>query len=434
MRIVWADKGRRTLKYHQLLSEVLELSDAEKALVTVLLLRGAQAPGELRTRTDRLHGFADREAVEVVLADLAARPEPLVRELPRQRGQHDSRWVHLLGDVPLGDAVVAEPASHGRPRGGARRTARRPATSECGRPTTRSRRRTPTTSSTSCSGSSRSRRWLLDRVAAHADGGPVVEVGCGPGHVTAYLADAGADASRRRPVAGDGRGGAAPVPGRGLPGRRPAPADPADVGARLVGGPRVVLAHPPRGLRAPRRARRTARPLVPGGWLVVGAARRLRGPAQRRAGSTCRSTSTSSCTTRARWCAQVEAAGLTDIEWYHRGPITARGETTQRLYVVGRKPAACHAQVLFSSTSGHGHVIPMLPLARAFREAGHDVLWATAAQATSLVTAAGIEAVASGASGAEEAALRRRGAGLMPSPWGLPSGRRSCSPGCSVRR
>ena len=37
--------------------------------------------------------------------------------------------------------------------------------------------------------------WLLDRVAAHADGGPVVEVGCGPGHVTAYLADAGADAT-----------------------------------------------------------------------------------------------------------------------------------------------------------------------------------------------------------------------------------------------
>ena len=111
MRIVWADKGRRTLKYHQLLSEVLELNDAEKALVTVLLLRGAQAPGELRTRTDRLHGFADREEVEVVLADLAARPDPLVRELPRQRGQHDNRWVHLLGDVPVADAAHADPAS-----------------------------------------------------------------------------------------------------------------------------------------------------------------------------------------------------------------------------------------------------------------------------------------------------------------------------------
>ena len=57
-------------------------------------------------------------------------------------------------------------------------------------------------------------------------------------------------------------------------------------------------------------------------------------------------------------------------------------------------------RVLFSSTSGHGHVIPMLQLARAFQAAGHDVLWATAAQATPRVTAAGVDAVASGASGA----------------------------------
>ncbi len=64
-------------------------------------------------------------------------------------------------------------------------------------------------------------------------------------------------------------------------------------------------------------------------------------------------------------------------------------------------------RVLFSSTSGHGHVIPMLQLARAFRAAGHDVLWATAAQATPLVTAAGIEAVSAGAHGVEEAGLRR---------------------------
>jgi UDP:flavonoid glycosyltransferase YjiC (YdhE family) len=63
-------------------------------------------------------------------------------------------------------------------------------------------------------------------------------------------------------------------------------------------------------------------------------------------------------------------------------------------------------RVLFSSTSGYGHVIPMLPLARAFRAAGHDVLWATAEQALPLVVAAGIDAVASGASGPEEAALR----------------------------
>jgi UDP:flavonoid glycosyltransferase YjiC (YdhE family) len=79
-------------------------------------------------------------------------------------------------------------------------------------------------------------------------------------------------------------------------------------------------------------------------------------------------------------------------------------------------------RVLFSSTSGYGHVIPMLQLARAFQAAGHDVLWATAAQSTSLVTAAGVEAVASGASGVEEAAIRRdlrtRGESVEPAARG----------------
>src|SRR3954451_15565639 len=96
VRVVWADTGRRTLKYHQLLSDVLELDDAERALVTLLLLRGPQAPGELKARAERLHGFSDRGEVEAVRAGLAARPEPLTRELPRQHGQHDARWVHLL--------------------------------------------------------------------------------------------------------------------------------------------------------------------------------------------------------------------------------------------------------------------------------------------------------------------------------------------------
>jgi UDP:flavonoid glycosyltransferase YjiC (YdhE family) len=63
-------------------------------------------------------------------------------------------------------------------------------------------------------------------------------------------------------------------------------------------------------------------------------------------------------------------------------------------------------RVLFSSTSGFGHIIPMLQLAAAFRDAGHEVLFATAAQATPLVTEAGIDAVAAGAHGAEEKALR----------------------------
>ena len=71
LRIVWSDTGRRTLKYHQTLSESLDLADDERAVLTVLLLRGPQAPGELRTRTERLHPFADRAEVEACLERMA---------------------------------------------------------------------------------------------------------------------------------------------------------------------------------------------------------------------------------------------------------------------------------------------------------------------------------------------------------------------------
>ncbi len=100
LRIVWADTGRRTLKYHQVLTERLGLEPDEQALLTVLLLRGAQATGELRTRTERLHGFSDRGEVEACLLRMAARPQPLVQELERGPRQQDPRWIHLLGPVP----------------------------------------------------------------------------------------------------------------------------------------------------------------------------------------------------------------------------------------------------------------------------------------------------------------------------------------------
>ena len=307
VRIVWADKGRRTLKYHQLLSEVLELNDAEKALVTVLLLRGAQAPGELRTRTDRLHGFADRGEVEVVLADLAARPEPLVRELPRQRGQHDSRWVHLLGDVPQAESAVAEAAP------AVDREAVLAAGAEARDQRVRSSYDAVATGYADHLVdellAQPFERWLLDRIAAHADGGPVVEVGCGPGHVTAYLAEAGRRRDRHRPLAGHGRGGAAAVPGRGLPGRRPAPADAADVRRGLDRRPRVVLPHPPGRVRAPRRPRLPSRGRCSPAGGSSSACTPAPGSATSTSGSTRRSTSTSSCTTWPRWCAWSRRPG-----------------------------------------------------------------------------------------------------------------------------
>lgn len=336
VRVVWADKGPRTLKYHQVLVELLDLGPDERALVTVLLLRGPQAPGALRTRAERLHGFADRQEVEGCLARLAALPSPLVRELPRQPGQQDTRWAHELGPVDAG-AAAATPAD----------TVDREGVLADGVEARDDRiRATYDTVATSYAdqlvdeleGDLPFERWLLDRVAAHADGGPVVEVGCGPGHVTAYLARAGADAS-----------GIDLSPGMVAEARRRFPDGSYEVGdlRRLMrpttsGGWAAVLGwysliHLAES-ELPDAVASLARPLAPGGWLVLGlhAGDRIRRIEE--------------------WFGHVvsldfvphdpetvagivAAAGLEDVEWYHRGPHTHRGESTQRLYIVGRKPA-----------------------------------------------------------------------------------------------
>ena len=96
-RIVHAGAGSRATKYRQVLDERLELDDAERAVLTLLLLRGAQTPGELRSRAERMHPFADSAEAERALDSLRARPEPLVSEHDRQPGQRERRWTHLLG-------------------------------------------------------------------------------------------------------------------------------------------------------------------------------------------------------------------------------------------------------------------------------------------------------------------------------------------------
>ena len=338
VRIVWADTGRRTLKYHQLLSEVLELDDAERAVITLLLLRGAQAPGELKTRAERLHAFADRGEVEGVLAGLAARPEPLTRELPRQRGQHDSRWVHLLGDVPVAatgpvaDAVPAVDREAVLSEGGAARDQRVRAAYDAVATSYAEHLADELTEGLPFE------RWLLDRVARHADGGPVVEVGCGPGHVTAYLAEAGADAigldlspamveeARRRFPDGDYQVGDL----RRLMRPTSAPGWSAVLGWYSL----IHLA----ASELPDAVAALTRPLAAGGWLVLAL----------HAGDEVRHHDSWFDTEvdldfvlhdPTTVVALVESAGLRDVEWYLRGPIQPRGETTQRLYVVGRKPA-----------------------------------------------------------------------------------------------
>jgi uncharacterized protein YceH (UPF0502 family) len=97
-RVIHAGGGSRAVKYRHVLDEALGIDGRELALVTVLLLRGPQTLNELRARTDRMADFDGNDDVERDLDRLAARPEPLVRRIPRQAGQREDRYVTLLAD------------------------------------------------------------------------------------------------------------------------------------------------------------------------------------------------------------------------------------------------------------------------------------------------------------------------------------------------
>ena len=334
VRVVWESTGQRALKYHQRLEEHLDLAGDERALVTLLLLRGPQSPGELRTRTERLHAFADRDAVEACLRRLAARTTPLVRELDRRPGQQDHRWCHLLGPVDLPEDPVAAASAVDRDAvladGPEARDAKVRAAYDL-----------VAGSYADALGDELNHKpfdaWLLDRVAGLAEGDPVVEVGCGPGQVAARLAVAGAD-----------------VTGLDL-----SPAMVAEARRRVssvsfeVGDLRALI-RPPRALGwgavvawyalvhfAPSELGPTmaglARPLRPGGWLAlalhVGAQVRhttdlfghevdldfvLHDPAE--------------------VLAAVRGSGLEVVESYRRSPLAGVEVETERFYVLARAP------------------------------------------------------------------------------------------------
>jgi len=96
--------GSRAAKFRHLLDEALSLTPSELALLAVLMLRGPQTLGELRTRSDRLYSFGSTEDVERALESLAERE--LVERVPRRPGQKEDRYRQLLG----GDDERAAPA------------------------------------------------------------------------------------------------------------------------------------------------------------------------------------------------------------------------------------------------------------------------------------------------------------------------------------
>ncbi|HSL68879.1 MAG TPA: YceH family protein [Longimicrobiales bacterium] len=100
----------RAKRYRQALSESLHLHPAETAAMCVLMLRGAQTTGEIRTRTARLFEFVDLKHVEVTLQALMTLPTPLVGQLPRRPGQKEVRYAHLLSGEPSAETTELAPA------------------------------------------------------------------------------------------------------------------------------------------------------------------------------------------------------------------------------------------------------------------------------------------------------------------------------------
>jgi uncharacterized protein len=90
--LAWRSEGVRTEKWQQSVVRRWGLDRAGKALMTLLLLRGAQTPGELRTRSERLNPFSTLQDVEEALQRMATIDEPLVTEQPRRAGQKEIRW------------------------------------------------------------------------------------------------------------------------------------------------------------------------------------------------------------------------------------------------------------------------------------------------------------------------------------------------------
>jgi uncharacterized protein len=86
--------GSRAAKYRHLLAEALPMDGAEQAILCVLMLRGAQTPGELKQRSERMHGFADLAGVHETLLRLIERG--LVARLERRPGHKEERYLHLL--------------------------------------------------------------------------------------------------------------------------------------------------------------------------------------------------------------------------------------------------------------------------------------------------------------------------------------------------
>jgi uncharacterized protein YceH (UPF0502 family) len=107
-----ASGDSRVAKYEHRLADTFNFTRPETAIICELLLRGPQTPGELRSRAERMHPFEDLSVVQSTLKHLMEREPPLVKLLPRQAGNKEARYVHLLsGDVEVREAQPVREAA-----------------------------------------------------------------------------------------------------------------------------------------------------------------------------------------------------------------------------------------------------------------------------------------------------------------------------------
>ena len=107
-------QGSRSAKYRQLIDDALSLDRAEQAVLTVMLLRGPQTPGELKGRTERLHPFASLADVEETVQRLIGRN--YAERVPRRPGQKEDRFGHLLGGETEGTVPSVPTENEGTDR------------------------------------------------------------------------------------------------------------------------------------------------------------------------------------------------------------------------------------------------------------------------------------------------------------------------------
>lgn len=110
-KLVEVEYGSRADRYEQRLSKQLYLDRKGQALLTVLLLRGPQTVSELFSRTQRMADFDSPEALEETLETMCRKTRPIIKRIPRQSGQREDRYVHLLSGEPDPSTLRQIPAS-----------------------------------------------------------------------------------------------------------------------------------------------------------------------------------------------------------------------------------------------------------------------------------------------------------------------------------